>query len=269
MQHWPPLEHELELLATLLLSGDKTYLAKTITLCESSVAAHEKCAQKILKVLKKIKTSTKGYNISACKVIGFSGAPGSGKSTLIDRFGDYLLEQKNNSQNKLQNLAILTIDPSSQKTGGSILGDKTRMDLLAQRSDVYIRSSSSKGSLGGLAPKTKAVLSLLKLLNFDQVWVETVGIGQSESEIKELSDFFVMIVSPGAGDDLQAMKRGVLELVDLVIVNKADQNLLNAAKVTQLHYQSSLQLLQGRNVPVVLASALERSGFDELVPYFK
>src|SRR3989344_4156319 len=184
---------------------DRTILARAITLVESTNPDHQKLAQELLKsVLPKTGTS---------KRIGISGTPGVGKSTFIEALGKLLT-----SQNKT--LAVLAVDPTSQVSGGSILGDKTRMNELAIDSQAFIRPSPSGETLGGVAKRTRESLLLCEAFGFDYVLVETVGVGQSETAVAQMADLFVMLLQPGAGDDLQGIKRGILEVVDMVVVTK-------------------------------------------------
>jgi LAO/AO transport system kinase len=161
-------------------------------------------------------------------------------------------------------VAILSIDPSSAVTGGSILGDKTRMQKLSQHPLAYIRPSPSDQKLGGVARKTREVISLCHYFGFDYIFVESVGVGQSEADLAIIADIFTLLVHPGGGDDLQGMKRGILELVDFVIVNKADGDLLKLAQTTAHHYRQSLHILKGEDVPVVTCSSTQGSGIAEV-----
>ena len=236
-----------------ILSGDRRALAKAITLVESERKDHKKLAQRLLNQLLP-------YSGNALR-IGISGSPGVGKSTLIEVFGLYLIKLK-------KRLAVLTIDPSSVISGGSILGDKTRMELLSRESDVYIRSSPSSGATGGLARRTRETMLICEAAGYDVILIETVGVGQSETAVAELADFFVLLVQPGGGDDLQGIKRGVMELADLVVITKADGELTDVAAKTQSDYRAALSLIQKRESrlhPQVLScSAHESKGMEDI-----
>lgn len=169
--------------------------------------------------------------------IGFTGPPGVGKSTFIEAFGTYLLKDKH------RKLAVLAIDPSSQRTGGSILGDKTRMEVLAAAEDAYVRPSPSRGALGGVARNTQEAILLCEGAGYDTIFVESVGVGQSEVILADMVDMYVLLVPPAGGDELQGIKRGVMELADLLIVNKADGELEAQATRTQTDYRSALMYL--------------------------
>lgn len=231
-----------------LLAHDRAALGQAITLIESTLPAHQR---QVDELFAKLPPSTHPF------IIGLSGTPGVGKSTLIDVVGEKMLQQGP--------LAILTIDPSSHITGGSILGDKARMEKLAQCEHVYIRPSPSKGVLGGLGPKTAITLDLLSRLNFKTIMVESVGVGQSEIDLAALSDLFIVILAPGGGDDLQGLKRGILEVADLVLINKADIDPI-LAQETKLQYESSLHFLN-REWPlkVLLCSAVKEMHMNELM----
>lgn len=209
-----------------LLAHDRATLGKAISLIESTLPDHQKDIDALFKDLP---ASNHPF------ILGVSGTPGVGKSTLIDALGSKFLEKGP--------LAILTIDPSSHLSGGSILGDKARMDNLNREKEVYIRPSPSRGVLGGLGPKTALTVDFLSRLNFKTIIIESVGVGQSEIDLAALSDLFMVVLAPGAGDDLQGLKRGILEVADLVLINKADQDKA-LAKETAAFYKSSLQFLK-------------------------
>ena len=236
-----------------ILSGDRRALAKAITLIESERNDHKKLAQQLLNQLLP-------YSGNALR-IGVSGSPGVGKSTLIEVFGLYLTKLK-------KRVAVLTIDPSSLISGGSILGDKTRMELLSREPNVYIRSSPSSGTTGGLARRTRETMLICEAAGYDLILIETVGVGQSEAAVAELADFFVLLVQPGGGDDLQGIKRGVMELADLVVVTKADGKLTEVAAKTQLDYCAALSLIQKRaskiHPQVLSCSAHESKGMEDI-----
>ena len=193
--------------------------------------------------------------------IGISGAPGVGKSTFIEAFGVHLLDHGHR-------VAVLAVDPSSARSGGSILGDKTRMESLARHPDAYIRPSPSGGAAGGVARRTREAMLVCEAAGFDVVLVETVGVGQSEIEVDDMVDTFVLLVAPGAGDELQGIKRGVMELADVVAVTKADGDLLGPARQAAADYRQALHLLRpkhhGWTAEVVLCSAFEGDGIAEV-----
>ena len=220
-----------DLLLKCLLSGDATIqrraIAKAITLLESTRADHRTQGDKLL-------TAVLPHTGKSLR-LGISGVPGVGKSTFIEVLGLYLIKQGHR-------VAVLTIDPSSTVSGGSILGDKTRMDLLSVNENAYIRPSPSSGTLGGVAEKTREAMLVCEAAGYDVVMVETVGVGQSETAVANMTDMFVLMQLPNAGDDLQAIKKGVMELADLVVINKADIDTL-AAQRAQLQITSAMQLL--------------------------
>ena len=235
-------------LSEALQKGDRRALARAITLVESNKAEHRVQADEILEGLPK---NRRGHRI------GISGTPGVGKSTFIESFG--LLGVQAGKK-----IAVLAIDPSSPKTGGSILGDKTRMNELSRHPNAFIRPSPSQGSLGGVAPKTHDAILLCEAAGFDTIFVETVGTGQSEVTVSELTDTFLLLIAPSGGDELQGVKRGVLELCDLLFINKADGALYSKAEQTQREYRAGLQLLRGNNkVRTALVSALSQQGLDD------
>ncbi len=211
-----------------LLQGDRPSLAKAITLVESSLAEHLQQSQELLD---KIMPHT-GKSIR----IGLSGPPGVGKSTFIESFGLLLTDLD-------KKVAVLAIDPSSPIAGGSILGDKTRMEELSRRANVFIRPAPNCGSLGGVAHRTRESILLCEAAGFDVVLVETVGVGQSEYQAHSMVDFFMVLIPPNAGDELQGIKRGIIELADAIIVNKADGQLLELAKQTASQYKNALQFI--------------------------
>lgn len=243
---------DVERLVTDLRGGDRRVLAQAITLIESQRPDHRESAARLLRAIMP-------YTGSAFRV-GISGAPGVGKSTFIEAFGSYALDHG-------VRVAVLTVDPSSPLSGGSIMGDKTRMESLARRSDAFIRPSASGGTLGGVTKRTREVLLLCEAAAFDLILVETVGVGQSETAVAQMTDMFILLLLPGSGDDLQGIKRGVTELADLILINKADGGLADAAKRTAADYQNALQFLQPRTegwtVVVQTCSAVENHGIDE------
>lgn len=230
---------------------DRTILSRAITLVESQNQEHQKLAQELLQTLLP--------QTGSSKRIGISGTPGVGKSTFIESFGKLLT-----SQNKT--LAVLAVDPTSQVSGGSILGDKTRMNELAIDSLAYIRPSPSGVTLGGVARRTRESLLLCEAFGFDYVLVETVGVGQSETTVAQMVDLFVMLLQPGAGDDLQGIKRGILEMVDMVVVTKDDGENHQIIQKAKHDYERALHILrhEGWIPPVLSCSALTKSGLPEI-----
>jgi len=240
-------------LAEGIRAGNRTALARAITLVESSRADHQDIAQKLLAML--LPETGKAVRL------GLSGAPGVGKSTFTEAFGQYLTGQGHK-------VAVLAIDPSSARTGGSILGDKTRMELLARDPNAFIRPSPSGGTLGGVARRTREAMLLTEAAGYDVVIVETVGVGQSETAVAEMVDMFLLLLSPGGGDELQGIKRGIMELADLIVVNKADGALIPAATRAQMEYKTALHLMKPKSAAwtpsVLLASALKGEGLSDI-----
>jgi GTPase len=212
-----------------LLSGNRRALAKAITLVESKLDAHREQAQDILEQV----LPHSGSSIR----IGITGVPGVGKSTFIEAFGLYLIEQG-------KRVAVLAVDPSSPIAGGSILGDKTRMEELSRREQAFIRPSPSEGTLGGVAQKTRETMLLCEAAGYDVILVETVGVGQSEYQVAGMVDFFMVLMLPGGGDELQGIKKGIMELADALVINKADGDSENMAKLTRQQYTSAMNLLR-------------------------
>jgi LAO/AO transport system kinase len=241
-----------ESLTERLLEGDRVALAQAITLVESTLPKHIEQAHYLVEhCLPQSGQSTR---------IGITGAPGAGKSTFIDAFGKTLIESG-------RQVAVLAIDPSSQLSKGSILGDKTRMPTLANAPQAFIRPSPSGSSLGGVARKTRETILLCEAAGFDTIIVETVGVGQSETAVHSMVDFFILLLIPGAGDELQGIKRGIVEMADLILVNKADGEQLTQAKLAQAAYLNALHLYPAREngwiPPVRLCSALCGEGIAE------
>jgi LAO/AO transport system kinase len=232
-------------------AGERRALAKAITLIESTRSDHRLRAQAVLEAL----LPHTGNSIR----LGISGVPGVGKSTFIEALGMFLIAQG-------QRLAVLAVDPSSTITGGSILGDKTRMELLSQREEAFIRPSPSSGSLGGVAEKTREALLLCEAAGYDVIIVETVGVGQSETAVAGMTDCFVLLQLPNAGDDLQAIKKGIVELADLVVFNKADIDPI-AAKMAANQMRSALGMLRSTSAawrpPVLTLSAANKEGVEK------
>ncbi len=235
-----------------ICAGNRRSLAQAITLIESKLDKDKVLAQELLeKIIPKTKKSIR---------IGITGVPGAGKSTFIEAFGLYLI-----SKNK--KVAVLAVDPSSPVTGGSILGDKTRMEYLAQNENSFIRPSPSEGSLGGVAHKTREAMLLCETSGYDVILIETVGVGQSEYEVASMVDFFLVLMLPNAGDELQGIKKGILELADAIVVNKVDGDSINMANVTMAHYTNALHLMRPKsfwNPEVLGCSAIENKNIDKV-----
>jgi len=242
-------------LASRILAGDRRALARAITLVESTRTDHREQAAALLGALA-------GHQRQALR-IGLSGTPGVGKSTFIESFGTMLCAQG-------LKVAVLAVDPSSARTGGSILGDKTRMERLSRLPGAFIRPSPSQTHLGGVARRTRDAVALCEAAGFDVVLIETVGVGQSETVVAEVSDVFVLLLAPAGGDELQGVKRGIMEAADLIVVNKADGDLKMTATRTCADYAGALRLLRKRpqDAPgfpkAMTASALEEQGLAEV-----
>jgi LAO/AO transport system kinase len=240
---------ETDVMARAIRGGDRRALARAITRVESTRSADRERAETLLTRL--LPASGKARRI------GISGAPGSGKSTFIEAFGLHLT-------GKGLKVAVLAVDPSSRRSGGSILGDKTRMEKLARDPGAFIRPSPTGATLGGVARRTREVMLLVEAAGFDVVLVETVGVGQSETAVSEMVDLFVLLVSPGGGDDLQGIKRGVMELADLILVTKSDGELEQAAGRAAADYHAALHLMRpkypGLPPEVLRVSALKHKG---------
>jgi LAO/AO transport system kinase len=243
----------VDALAQQVIDGDRRALARAITLVESTRNDHRKEAERLL-------VDVLAHTGGGVRV-GISGAPGVGKSTFIEALGLFLVERGHR-------VAVLAVDPSSTRSGGSILGDKTRMEDLARSSAAFVRPSPTSGMLGGVARRTREAILLCEAAHFDVVLVETVGVGQSEVLVAGMVDLFLVLVAPGAGDELQGLKRGIMELADLVVVNKADGERVGAATATASDYASALHLVRPRHSrwePRVLqCSALLGEGIDEV-----
>ena len=238
--------------AEAILTGDRRALAKAITLVESQRPQDVETAQTLLKSL----LPHTGNSIR----IGITGVPGVGKSTFIEAFGQHVIEQGHR-------LAVLAVDPSSPVAGGSILGDKTRMEALSREEAAFIRPSPAGRALGGVAFKTRESLLLCEAAGFDIILVETVGVGQSEHQVAGMVDFFLLLMLPGGGDELQGIKKGILELADAIVVNKADGASESLARTTQQHYRSAMSLLRHDDFwepKVMTCSALQRQGIEDI-----
>ena len=240
-------------LATRLLAGDRRALARAITLVESQRIDHQSTAEGLIEAV----LAKSGSSIR----LGISGPPGVGKSTFIEVFGLYAIEHG-------RRVAVLAVDPTSKISGGSILGDKTRMSDLAKRREAFIRPSPAGNTLGGVARRTREAILLCEAAGFDLVIVETVGVGQSETAVAEMTDMFLLLLAPAGGDDLQGVKRGVMELADLIIVNKADGDLLAQAKRTQADYANAMRLMapahKGWLPEALVVSSIRAEGLEDI-----
>ncbi len=234
-------------------TGDRRALARAITLAESTRTDHRADADVILDAL----LPATGHAVR----LGISGPPGVGKSTFIEAFGNHIIATG-------RRVAVLAVDPSSRRTGGSILGDKTRMEELSRRPEAFIRPSPGRGQLGGVARRTREAMLLCEAFGFDVVIVETIGVGQSEVAVADMVDLFLLLVAPGGGDELQGIKRGIMELADLVVVNKADGDLAPAAGRTRADYNAAVHLLRPKwrswETEVMAVSALTGHGVPEV-----
>lgn len=233
--------------------GNRRALGRLITLIESTRSDHRETALGIINQLPKPANNSIR--------IGISGVPGVGKSSFIEAFGLHVIEQGHR-------VAVLAVDPSSPKTGGSILGDKTRMEQLARNADAFIRPTPSAGSLGGVARRTRETILAVEAASFDVVLVETVGVGQSEYAVADLVDMFVLLVAPGGGDDLQGIKKGIVEMADLIVVTKSDGDLIPAANRAFQDYRSALHMLNSGSTDwtprVLKTSAHSAEGLNEV-----
>src|SRR6478609_2732879 len=240
-------------LADAVRAGDRRSLARAITLVESTRPDHR---EETAALLDELMPATGGATR-----VGISGAPGAGKSTFIEALGLHLVDDG-------RRVAVLAVDPSSARGGGSILGDKTRMEQLSRSPHAFIRPSPSKGTLGGVARRTREALLVCEAAGFDVVLVETVGVGQSEVAVAGLVDLFLLLLAPGAGDELQGVKRGIVELADLIVVNKADGDLVDLARHTAADYAHALHLVRSSDANAMdrvrTCSALLGEGIDEL-----
>ena len=236
-----------------VLAKNRRMVAKTITLIESSLQAHQEMAKIIVDALLP--------HAGQAARIGITGVPGVGKSTYIESFGLQLVEQGHR-------VAVLAVDPSSSKSGGSIMGDKTRMERLSLKQEAFIRPSPSGGTLGGVARRTRETIIVCEAAGFDVIIVETVGVGQSETTVASMVDFFLVLMLAGAGDELQGIKKGVLELADAIAINKADGDNIEKAKKAKIEYENALSLLTPSSVmwspPVLTCSALTMDGIDDI-----
>ena len=241
-----------------VLTAQRSALARAITLIESSHADHQEAAQEVLRqLLPHSGQSTR---------LGISGVPGVGKSTFIEALGVKLCRQH-------RKVAVLTVDPSSSRTGGSILGDKTRMTQLGVNENAFIRPSPTSGTLGGVARRTRETIILCEAAGYDTIIVETVGVGQSETTVANMVDFFLVLMLPGAGDELQGIKKGILEIADMIVVNKADGTQYNKARIAAEEYKRALRIVTPQSAnwspPVAQCSALERTGLEEIWQFIR
>lgn len=246
-------KYNAEELADGILKGDRTLLSKSITLIESSLPEHQMQAQEIItKCLPHTGNSVR---------IGITGVPGVGKSTFIESFGKYLTKHGHK-------VAVLAIDPSSERTKGSILGDKTRMESLSTDKNAFIRPSPSAGSLGGVARKTRETVFLCEAAGFDVIIIETVGVGQSETAVHSMVDFFLLLMLAGAGDELQGIKRGIMEMADLIAITKADGSNVNKAQLARAEYTTAIHFFppteSGWNPDVVTCSSVTNVGISNI-----
>lgn len=234
-------------------AGDRSILARAITLVESTKAEHRALAQTVLQEL----LPATGQAIR----LGITGVPGVGKSTTIDQLGINLIEAG-------KKVAVLAVDPTSKRTGGSILGDKTRMTRLAQSANAFIRPSPTSGTLGGVARKTRETMALAEAAGFDVIIVETVGVGQSETTVADMVDFFLVLLLAGGGDDLQGIKKGIIEIADMIAINKADGDNVARAEAAAAEYRAALSILTPQSAtwrpPVVTISGRTNIGLDTL-----
>ena len=239
---------------TGILSGNRVLLSQAITLIESAHPEHQKTAQKIIQQLLP-------YSGNSFRV-GITGVPGAGKSTFIESFGNALIAHHHK-------VAVLAVDPSSERSKGSILGDKTRMETLSVNPQAFIRPSPSGATLGGVTRKTRETIILCEAAGFDRILIETVGVGQSETAVHGMVDFFLLLMISGAGDELQGIKRGIMEMADAIVINKADGDNIMRANLAKTQYQSALRLFppppSGWLPPVECCSALEHHNIEQIV----
>lgn len=245
------MEHNVDYYVDGVIAGDRRVLSRTITLIESSLAEHRQLARQVIdRLLPRTGDAVR---------LGITGVPGAGKSTFIESLGTML------TGNGLR-VAVLAIDPSSSRSGGSILGDKTRMEKLAVNDRAFIRPSPSGGTLGGVAGKTRETMLVCEAAGYDVIIIETVGVGQSETTVASMVDFFLVLMIAGGGDELQGIKKGVLEVAEAIVINKADGDNIARAELARKEYETALHLLMPYSpnwtVPVLTCSALQMVGVD-------
>ena len=247
------MEDQIQALADQIIRGDRRALAKAITLVESTRSDHRQQTAALLETLMP-------YTGKSIRV-GISGAPGVGKSTFIEALGTYLIELGHS-------VAVLAVDPSSAVTGGSILGDKTRMETLAFAEKAFVRPSPAGSTLGGVTRRSRESILLCEASGFDVILVETVGVGQSETAVADMTDMFLLLLLPSGGDELQGIKRGIMELADLIVVNKSDGEQITLANQTMLDYRSAVHFLTSRfdgwQTPVMACSSVNNQGVTEV-----
>jgi len=243
---------DMQKLVKAVRGGDRRALGRAITLVESIREDHREQAERLQEALLP-------HRVESIRV-GISGVPGVGKSTFIEALGQHVI-------GKGRRIAVLAVDPSSKLSGGSILGDKTRMETLSRQQNAFIRPSPAGTTLGGVARRTREAISICEAARYDVVLVETVGVGQSETAVKEMTDMFVLLLSPAGGDELQGMKKGIVEMADMILVNKADGKFVTSARHAVSDYRSAIHLLRpvspNWQVPVAACSALTGAGIDE------
>jgi len=253
MSRTEPAGPDIARLARGIRAGERAVIARGITLVESRRADHQRAARRLVQDL--LPDSGRAVRV------GITGTPGVGKSTTIDALGSFLTERG-------RKVAVLAVDPSSTRTGGSILADKTRMARLSADPNAFVRPSPSSGTLGGVAAKTRESMLLLEAAGYDTVLVETIGTGQSETVVADMTDFFLVLMLPGAGDELQGLKKGVVELADMIAINKADGDNLARAQAAAAEYRAALHILGARSPhwspPVVTYSAMNGAGIAPL-----
>ena len=252
LRHQPAIP-DIADLARGIRAHERAVIARAITLIESRRSDHQKAARRLVQEL--LPSTGKAIRV------GITGAPGVGKSTTIDALGTFLT-------GKDHNVAVLAVDPSSARSGGSILADKTRMPRLAADANAFVRPSPASGTLGGVAAKTREAMLICEAAGYDVVLVETIGTGQSETMVADMTDFFLVLMLPGAGDELQGLKKGVVEIADMIAINKADGDNVKRAKAAAAEYRAALHILTPRSPnwspPVVTYSALTGAGIAEL-----
>lgn len=261
VRHLASLPKDILDLAIGIQNGRRDCLARAITLIESTRHDHRENSSQLIEFLINDKKHCPTFQFGHTLRLGIAGPPGAGKSTFIEALGMRLIDQN-------LRIAVVPVDPSSHISGGSILGDKTRMEKLSKSENAYIRASPTKGVLGGIAEHTSEVIQLCEFGNYDVVIVESVGLGQSEVDIDMAVDMLIIVVPPGGGDSLQATKKGIMEAADLIVVNKADGTLLTQAKHTKSDYSGAMQFIRQKSLhwkpPVLMISSKTTSGLDQV-----